>query len=93
MSHDVQAIRSQVEALDKENIRLRDLYPGARAEGVAERQELLEVSWSRLQDHLNLRKEALRSSSALFTFLRAANQLIQWATNMRKIFVADEIGT
>ncbi|KAL5270487.1 hypothetical protein ACHWQZ_G001266 [Mnemiopsis leidyi] len=93
MTHDIQAIRSQVEGLDKENQRLQELYPGARARGVTERQGQLETSWSRLQDHLNLRKEALISSTELFTFLRAANQLIQWATNMRKLFVSDEIGT
>ena len=38
MTHDIQAIRSQVEGLDKENQRLQELYPGARARGVTERQ-------------------------------------------------------
>ena len=41
MTHDIQAIRSQVEGLDKENQRLQELYPGARARGVAERQVIL----------------------------------------------------
>ena len=41
MTHDIQAIRSQVEGLDKENQRLQELYPGARARGVAERQVAL----------------------------------------------------
>ena len=41
MTHDIQAIRSQVETLDRENQRLQELYPGARARGVAERQVIL----------------------------------------------------
>ena len=38
MTHDIQAIRSQVEGLDRENCRLQEEYPGARAKGVSERQ-------------------------------------------------------
>ena len=56
-------------------------------------QDKLESCWIRVQDHLSLCKEALSTASDLFAFLRAANQLIQWATNMRKLFVADDIGT
>ena len=55
-------------------------------------QEVLESLWEKLQNDLSLRKEALTLASELFTFLRSVNQLIQWGTNMRKLFVSDELG-
>ena len=36
MSHDVQALQSQVDNLKSENVRLQEQYPGARAKGVSD---------------------------------------------------------
>ena len=131
MSHDVQALHSQVDNLKSEGMRLQEQYPGARANGVSDQlvsaatanlytlysihcvlefgsdicaytskscynynyfQGLLESLWEKLQHNLSLRTEALNLASELFTFLSSANELIQWGTNMRKLFVSDELG-
>ena len=55
-------------------------------------QALLETLWEKLQHNLSLRTEALNLASEMFIFLSSANELIQWGTNMRKLFVSDELG-
>lgn len=78
-----------LQVLLEESARLKQVYPGANAEHIAEQQRLLAEGWRRLQDAALHRRDRLNAAYDLHRFLANVSFSFQFLTyKCKRQFVA-----
>lgn len=88
--NDLIALKSQLQALEKDSDKLQNKYPGPNAEHIAEQLEIVQSNWDALQDKAKLHRQMLVANLEFQTFLLKCQDLLTWCSHLKIMLLSEE---